>query len=249
MHIVPTAYSSTMTAEPSTYHQVGAPEVVRKARCSRVLSPVASFVGSPRNLALLLATLCTGYWAEMRTRVVLHTTKLCVSRITAWWLGNPKCKNGVPPDVERKTYTFPEVRWEGDDAFWQHMPCPRSSYQVTIPPALIKAGGIQPEDDCSGATIVTAFFDIGRGNWKSGYSRKLDDYFRDSKGVMLTLKNPQVWFTQPEFVDIIMSERRKHGLENRTIVFAHAHQCMPTAGLFNRTAEAMCKNSFLDYFW
>lgn len=238
------------------YHQVGAPDVVRRTCASRCRTAGSACL-SPRAVVLAVVVAVVTAWAEARTRVGIYAVKFLVSRAEAWWLGNPKCP---PRDVRHRAYHYPDrPTWAGDDAFWAHLPCGRSSYRVIVPPALLAAGSVSAlgdapggdagDDACDNATIVTAFFDLGRSGWGGAYARKLDDYFADSKRVMFTLRNPQVWFTQDEFVDIILSERARHGLENRTVVIAMDHDCVPTAGLYNATAEALCAPGFLDFFW
>lgn len=56
-------------------------------------------------------------------------------------------------------------------------------------------------------TIVTAFFDIGRGNWNSGnFKRTSDDYLNYFKW-LATLENKMVIFTSAEYVDKVKQIR------------------------------------------
>jgi hypothetical protein len=250
-----TAAPAKSAGQAVEYHQVGAPEVVRRT-CATRCRTAASACVSPRAVAVAVVVAVVAAWAETRTRAGIYAVKFLVSRAEAWWLGNPKCP---PRDVQHSVYHYPDrPSWDGDDAFWAHLPCGRSSYRVIVPPALLEAGSVAglgevPDggsgDVCDDATIVTAFFDLGRSGWGGAYARKLEDYLSESKRVMLTLRNPQVWFTQDAFVGAILSERAKHGLENRTVVFAMDHACVPTAGLYNATAAALCAPGFLDFFW
>lgn len=206
----------------------------------------------PRVAALLLVVGCLLCMLERRTGSGLRAVKLAASRATAAYLHLPPGCPDNPADVPRETYTFPAVEgWPGDDAFWAHLPCSRDSYRVVVPDAMrrgsdVPAGG----NNCAAnATVVTSFFDIGRAGWGGVYARSWDTYLRDAREVLFTLPNTLVFFTQPDLVDVVLAEREAHGLRERTVVVGMAHACMPTAGLWNATAQAMCAPGYLDYFW
>lgn len=55
-------------------------------------------------------------------------------------------------------------------------------------------------------TIVTAFFDIGRGEWQHNFQRSSQNYLSYFKN-LATLENAMVIFTQKEFVPIIRKYR------------------------------------------
>lgn len=54
-------------------------------------------------------------------------------------------------------------------------------------------------------TVVTGFFDIGRGEWQH-YTRKLDSYLRYFAN-MLSLKVNMIIFIEPKFVNFVESNR------------------------------------------
>lgn len=66
-------------------------------------------------------------------------------------------------------------------------------------------------------TIVTAFFDIGRGNWGHGFTRSEQDYLRYF-GYWARMKNNLVVFTEERFKDEVMRIRAQHGLADKTRV-------------------------------
>ncbi|MBV8473431.1 MAG: hypothetical protein JO107_03315, partial [Hyphomicrobiales bacterium] len=76
-------------------------------------------------------------------------------------------------------------------------------------------------------TIVTAFFDIGRGDWRDGadpgarFRRSVDDYFA-MFARLAKLKNQMIVFTEPRLAARALELRRANGLEDRTIVVALA---------------------------
>ena len=71
-------------------------------------------------------------------------------------------------------------------------------------------------------TVVTAFFDIGRGEWRHGgarFQRTVDDYFA-MFARLAKLKNQMIVFTEPGLAARALELRRANGLEDRTIVVA-----------------------------
>jgi hypothetical protein len=210
-------------------------------RCCSLRQP------SPRAVALLIAATMLALVVERRSKLALSTVKFTWSRLVRGEI----CRPGpggrlVAPDVERKNFTFlPEVRWRGDEAFYGSLPCPRSSYRVVIPAAL--AGGL-PSADCDGPTIVSAFFDIGRAQWKGVFKRTADTYLAEARRVTLTQKNRMVFFTSPDLVDRVVAERAALGLADRTIVVGMGHTCVPTSELYDEAAEVMCHPAAMDGF-
>jgi protein YibB len=73
-------------------------------------------------------------------------------------------------------------------------------------------------------TVVTSFFDLGRGEWQvqgglaSPYQRKLDHYFQYF-GHLAKLKNPMVVFVAPEHAQRVLDSRQAAGLVGLTTVF------------------------------
>ena len=73
-------------------------------------------------------------------------------------------------------------------------------------------------------TVVTAFFDLGRGYWKlpggkaSPFQRSLDQYF-GYFAILARLKNPMVIFVSPEHAQPVLNLRKAAGLENITTVY------------------------------
>lgn len=86
-----------------------------------------------------------------------------------------------------------------------------------------------PEADTSAVqdhevTIVTAFVDIGRGEWSMGarpskFRRSVDHYF-DCFSRLANISNRLVIYIQSELADRVLSLRKNAGLADRTIVFA-----------------------------
>ncbi|CBL05387.1 Bacterial protein of unknown function (HtrL_YibB) [Megamonas hypermegale ART12/1] len=60
-------------------------------------------------------------------------------------------------------------------------------------------------------TIVTAYFDINRKNWK-GFERSNNDYINYFK-FWARIKNNLIVYTSKEFVEDILNIRKNFGLE------------------------------------
>ena len=73
-------------------------------------------------------------------------------------------------------------------------------------------------------TVVTAFFDLGRSEWKVGggktspFQRSLEHYF-EYFAHLAKLKNPMVVFVAPEHSSRVLNLRKAAGLENITTVY------------------------------
>ena len=69
-------------------------------------------------------------------------------------------------------------------------------------------------------TIITAFFDIGRGEWRdrgARFQRTVDDYFM-MFARLAKLKNQMIVFTEPRLAARALALRRANGLEDRTVI-------------------------------
>lgn len=55
-------------------------------------------------------------------------------------------------------------------------------------------------------TVVTGFFDIGRGEWEH-YNRKIEEYLKHFRN-LLSLKVNMVIFTEPNFVELVEDVRK-----------------------------------------
>ena len=66
-------------------------------------------------------------------------------------------------------------------------------------------------------TVVTGFYDIGRGDWDTQYKRPTQDYF-NCFTVLAELKNPMVIVTSRDFAERIINIRAKFGLSDMTNV-------------------------------
>jgi protein YibB len=78
-------------------------------------------------------------------------------------------------------------------------------------------------------SIVTAFFDIGRGNWR-GFVRSNEQYLEWFKN-LARLKNEMVIFTEQKFVNAILDIRTKNGLGSITTVISCDHLFGPNGQL------------------
>ena len=67
-------------------------------------------------------------------------------------------------------------------------------------------------------TLVTAYFNIGRGSW-TGFSRDNNKYIRYFEH-WARLKNKLIVYTTPDIADKVKEIRRRFGLENRTTVIS-----------------------------
>jgi len=82
------------------------------------------------------------------------------------------------------------------------------------------AGGYDGRD----ITVVTSFFDLGRGDWKvaggknSPFQRSLDHYLQYFAH-LAKLKNPMVIFVAPELAQRVLDLRKAAGLDGITTIF------------------------------
>lgn len=99
-------------------------------------------------------------------------------------------------------------------------------------------------------SIVTAFFDIGRGNWQ-GFARSNQQYLDWFKN-LARLKNEMVIFTEPKFADAIVDMRKENGLESITKVMTTDRLFDPngrlgeTISLLEKTMGARVSNFYAE---
>lgn len=95
-------------------------------------------------------------------------------------------------------------------------------------------------------TVVTAYFDIGRGEYKSTYARGNDKYINYFK-FWARMKNDLVVYTQPEFKDEILEIREEYGLGDRTkiITIDDTYSILPD--MYKRMCEIE-KNEFYQKY-
>jgi hypothetical protein len=87
-------------------------------------------------------------------------------------------------------------------------------------------------------TVVTGFWDLGRGNWSEKFRRDEESYFRMGQR-MLTLPYPLVFHGSPGLCARVLEERRALGFGDRTEVVELAMDRLPRAHLRPRIAEVM----------
>lgn len=68
-------------------------------------------------------------------------------------------------------------------------------------------------------TVVTAFFDIGRGSWGDGFSRSAHDYISFFE-FWARIDNELIVFTEPKYKEAIEKIRANYGLSKKTHVVA-----------------------------
>jgi protein YibB len=83
-----------------------------------------------------------------------------------------------------------------------------------------------PGMDAADLTVVTGYFDIGRGAWRGAVkgheipvwmARSNEDYLAHFR-LLARLKNEMIVFTEPRFAEAVLAARRDHGLEASTAV-------------------------------
>ena len=74
----------------------------------------------------------------------------------------------------------------------------------------------QATDNRYELTLVTAFFDIGRKNWR-GFERSVQNYI-DNFTFWARIKNHLIIYTEPTMVPIVFNIRKSFGLENKTTI-------------------------------
>jgi hypothetical protein len=116
-------------------------------------------------------------------------------------------------------------------------------------------------------TIITNFFDIGRGNLPTSVrgmvlphfqhrsTEKYFEYFEE----LAKIKNPMVVYTTKEFVDRIYNIRKKHGLEEKTSIVALDSFMPPEMDAVKERVKTVLDNPdfynkvdrphFVEYWW
>lgn len=92
-------------------------------------------------------------------------------------------------------------------------------------------------------TIVTAFFDINRDNWKS-FNRSTDKYLSYFK-FWARIKNKLIIYTSKELENEILSIRKEYGLDNQTIIYVVDDYRKIDAKMYLDICKSM---SYLDTF-
>lgn len=77
-------------------------------------------------------------------------------------------------------------------------------------------------------TIVTAFFDIGRGSWPTvvrgrvlpPYQHRTNETYLSYFNLLAMIDNPMVIYTQDDLVDIIRAIRERHGHSDKTEIIS-----------------------------
>lgn len=93
-------------------------------------------------------------------------------------------------------------------------------------------------------TLVTAYFNIGRGSW-TGFSRDNNKYIRYFEH-WARLKNKLIVYTTPDIADKVKEIRRRFGLENRTTVISIQDVTTSVPDVYNAIKSVMTnKESWL----
>lgn len=75
-------------------------------------------------------------------------------------------------------------------------------------------------------TVVTGYFDIGRGGWGGAVNgrpipawiSRSNDVYLAHFGHLARLKNEMIVFTEPRFAEAVLAARKAHGLEAATVI-------------------------------
>lgn len=95
-------------------------------------------------------------------------------------------------------------------------------------------------------TIVTAYFDIGRGEYNSSYARGNNKYINYFK-FWARIKNNVVIYTQKQFKEEIMEIRRSYGLEDKTKIIAVDDIYTLLPDIYERMCEIENDDFFIKY--
>ena len=118
----------------------------------------------------------------------------------------------------------------------------KSAAQPTPPVTPLSAAWLLPALTRAAPTLVTAFFDTGRGNW-SYSQRPLSRYFANIRRTM-TLQNPMVIFTEPRFEPEFRAARADAGLANVTIIISMELRDLASARFAPDMARVMALASY-----
>lgn len=94
-------------------------------------------------------------------------------------------------------------------------------------------------------TLVTAFFNIGRENYKA-IPRPDSKYFKDFEG-WARLKNKLIVYTQPQMTELILNIREKFGLRDQTIIVEIENLYSIEPEIFKRMKEISKDKYFLKF--
>ena len=166
-------------------------------------------------------------------------------RIAAGYVGFGWCHPFFPPETVHAFSPSPPP-WAGDAAFWTNFPCARSAYKVWLPEGTLPLTAPPAEAYCDNV-IVSALFDIGRGEWP--FFARSAAYYQQQVTTVLQLRNPLVFFTTPEFAETVVAVRRAAGLMDRTMVVAHGLHCASQAWLLPAATYAMCAPEATARMW
>jgi len=99
-------------------------------------------------------------------------------------------------------------------------------------------------------TVVTGFYDIGRGKWGThpqhgNFARSVDTYF-GYFSTLAELKNPMVIVTSPDLADRVYDIRRKFGLESLTKVIAKQLSAEQRRRVHDNVGNNIFRNYVMD---
>ncbi len=117
--------------------------------------------------------------------------------------------------------------------------------------------GRAPSADPDDFTVVTGYFDIGRGDWRGtvkgheipGWIRRGNDDYLANFRLLARLKNEMVVFTEPRFADAVLDARKACGLEAATVVMTldRPFERDPTLAATRARIEAAMQRRLLDF--
>ena len=96
-------------------------------------------------------------------------------------------------------------------------------------------------------TLVTSYFDIGRGNWKK-HTRSTNKYINYFK-FWARIKNNLIIYTSPEFKDKILEIRKSFGLEHKTKIIIIEDYTKIDSTLYNRIKSVMSNNLAKSFYF
>ena len=94
-------------------------------------------------------------------------------------------------------------------------------------------------------TLVTAFFDIGRKNYKR-YPRSNEDYL-EYFSVWARMNNKVIVYTNSDMAKKVIEVRRKYGLESKTIVIEVNNETEIEKELYDKMYLISQNNEFLNF--
>lgn len=102
-------------------------------------------------------------------------------------------------------------------------------------------------------TIVTAFFDIGRGDWLGevkgrpvqGFRRSNELYMQWFKN-LAPINNDMVIFTELQFAESVLNARREHGLESITTILTYDNLLGPD-GYLHHQRESVARSMGFEF--